>query len=391
MSNILIGVSGGIACYKIPSLCRLFKKAGHDVRVILTDNAARFVTPLTFESVTGTRAYTGEFDPGLDPELIEHIDLAAWADKFIIAPATANFLAKAACGIADNLLTSTLLAHTKPLYLVPSMNTNMFYNVATQANLKTLAERGHYVIEPASGDLACGTEGKGRMKEPEELFRIIEGEKLLEGKTVLITAGATVEAVDPVRFISNRSSGKMGLAVADKAMEMGARVKVIAGSVTADFSRFDTLCVESAVDMLKAVKELVPECDILIKAAAVADYAPIEASQQKIKKTDGEFVLRMKKNPDILKEIAILKKHTQVFCGFAAESENLANNALKKLNEKKLDMIVANDISRSDIGFGTDCNEADIFFADGGSEHFDKGSKHALAEVILTKAAGLLK
>jgi phosphopantothenoylcysteine decarboxylase/phosphopantothenate--cysteine ligase len=391
MANILIGVSGGIACYKIPNLCRLFKKAGHEVRVILTDNAARFVTPLTFESVTGIRAYIGEFDHGLDPDMIEHIDLAAWADKFIIAPATANFLAKATIGIADNLLTSTILAYTKPLYLVPAMNTNMFYHEATQANLKTLSARGHYIIEPDSGELACGTEGKGRMKDPEELFKLIEGEKPLKGKTVLITAGGTIEAVDPVRFISNRSSGKMGLAVADKAKEMGANVKVIAGNVTADFSRFDTVYVESAVDMLNAVTAHITNCDILIKAAAVADYAPIEAAPQKIKKTDGEFVLRMKKNPDILKEISHLKKYGQVFCGFAAESENLSDNALKKLNEKKLDMIVANDISRSDIGFGSDSNEAEIFFANGEKEHFKKGSKASLAELILTKAAGLLK
>jgi phosphopantothenoylcysteine decarboxylase/phosphopantothenate--cysteine ligase len=391
MANILIGVSGGIACYKIPSLCRLFKREGHDVKVILTENASKFVTPLTFESVTGNRAYTGEFDPGLDPEIIEHIELAGWADKFIIAPATANTVAKAAQGIADNLLASTLLVYTKPAYFVPAMNTNMFNHPATQNNLRILAERGNILIEPDSGELACGTSGKGRMKEPEELFRLIEGERPLAGLRVLVTAGATVEPIDPVRYISNYSSGKMGLAVALKARELGAEVKIIAGSISADCSGFDTVRVKSAEDMLKAVKENIGSCDILIKAAAVADYAPVEAALQKIKKSEGELVIRLKKNPDILKEIAPLKKHSQVFCGFAAESENLNKNAIRKLNEKKLDMIVANDISRKDIGFGSDDNEADIFFADGSSEHFDKGSKKKLAELILIRAAGLLK
>jgi phosphopantothenoylcysteine decarboxylase/phosphopantothenate--cysteine ligase len=390
MSNVLIGVSGGIACYKIPSLCRLFKKEGHNVKVILTENASRFVTPLTFESVTGNRAYTGEFDPGLDPDIIEHIDLAGWADKFIIAPATANLVAKAACGIADNLLTSTLLVYDKPVYFVPAMNTNMFNHPATQANLQTLAGRGHIVIEPDSGELACGTTGKGRMKEPEELFRLIDGGKPLKGKRVLITAGATIEAIDPVRYISNYSSGKMGLAVAAAARDMGADVRLIAGSIKADCSCFDTVFVKSAEDMLRAVKENLPDCDILVKAAAVADYAPAEMSSQKIKKTDSELVIRLKRNPDILKEIAQYKKPSQVFCGFAAESENLRDNALKKLDEKKLDMIVANDISRSDIGFDSDDNEAEIFFRNGQTEHFSKGTKKALAELILTRAAEML-
>lgn len=390
MANILIGVSGGIACYKIPTLCRLFKKDGHNVKVILTDNATKFVAPLTFEAVTGNRAYVGEFDERLEPGIIEHIDLAGWADKFIVAPATANLVAKAASGIADNLLTSTLLVYNKPVYFVPAMNTNMFNHPATQANLKTLSERGHIIIEPDSGELACGVSGKGRMKEPEVLYSLINREQILKGLKVLVTAGATVEPIDPVRFISNHSSGKMGIAVARKAVEMGAEVKVVAGNLSVDCSGLDVVKVETAEEMLIAVKELVPSYNILVKAAAVADYAPSEVASQKIKKNDEEMVIKLKKNPDILKEISSLKKHSQIFCGFAAESENLSKNAIRKLNEKKLDMIVANDISRSDIGFNTDENEADIFFSDGTTIHFDKGTKDVLAELILIKAKGLL-
>jgi phosphopantothenoylcysteine decarboxylase/phosphopantothenate--cysteine ligase len=391
MCNILIGVSGGIACYKIPSLCRLFKNAGHDVKVILTANAAKFITPLTFEAVTGNRACTDEFAGGLDPDVIEHIDLAAWADKFIIAPATANTVAKAAHGIADTLLHSTLLAYTGHVIYVPAMNTNMLENVATQENLKILASRGHHIIEPDSGSLACGTTGRGRMKDPEVIFSLIETEKPLKGRKVLITAGPTIEAIDPVRYISNRSSGKMGLALARMAKNMGADVKVIAGEVSVDFCGYDTVPVKSAAGMLKAVQENVGDCDILVMAAAVADYAPAEVSEQKIKKDSDELIIRLVKNPDILKEIASLKKPSQVFCGFAAESERLRENAVRKLNEKRLDMIVANDISRNDIGFSSDDNEVFIFFNDGRIIECNKDTKSKIAEIILKHATELLK
>ncbi|WP_022850008.1 bifunctional phosphopantothenoylcysteine decarboxylase/phosphopantothenate--cysteine ligase CoaBC [Limisalsivibrio acetivorans] len=390
MSNVLIGVSGGIACYKIPTLCRLFKRAGWNVKVIMTDNAARFITPLTFESVTGTRCYVGEFDPGLDPELIEHIDLAEWADLFIIAPATANTIAKITGGIADNLLTSTVLVYRRPLFVVPAMNTNMLENPMTQENLSKLERLGHTVMEPDSGELACGTTGKGRMPDPDVIFNMCAGPRPLAGKKVIVTAGPTVEAVDPVRFISNHSSGRMGLAVADAARSLGAEVLIIAGPLKVDTKEHELIPVISANDMLDALKENIDSCDILIMAAAVADYAPAEVSEHKIKKDESEMVLKLRRNPDILKELAPYKREGQVFCGFAAESQDVADNALKKLKSKSLDMIVANDISRNDIGFNSADNEAVIYFRDGSSKEFAKAGKFELGKAVLEYALDML-
>ena len=391
MSKFLIGVAGGIACYKTITLCRLLMKAGHDVRVIMTDNACKFITPLTFETITRNRAYTGEFDPGIAPDMIEHIDLAGWADEFVIAPATANVMAKIAHGIADNLLTSTALVYQRPIIFSPSMNVDMYADATTQENLQKLEKLGNRIIEPGVGEMACKAEGKGRMAEPEEIFEYLFADKPLSGIRVLVTAGPTVEPIDPVRYISNRSSGKMGTAIARKAVEMGAKVKVVSGPVTANLGGLDAINVQTADEMLNAVKANLADTDILIMAAAIADYKPADYSELKIKKTSDDMNIRLEKNPDILKTIAGDKQAGQVFAGFAAESNDVRENALKKLEAKKLDFIVANDISRSDIGFETDQNEVSMFFADGSTLESGKIDKSAVASIILDKALEIFR
>jgi len=386
MSKYLIGVSGGIACYKTLTLCRLLMKAGHDVRVVMTDNACQFVTPLAFETITRNRAYVGEFDAGLDPAIIEHIDLAGWADEFIIAPATANTIAKIAHGIADNLLTSTVLPYTKSIIFAPAMNVDMYANKLTQANLKKLEKLGHRIIEPGVGEMACDAEGKGRMAEPEEIFQYLCGDAPLAGINILVTAGPTAEPIDPVRYISNRSSGKMGAAIAKKAKELGANVKLVAGPVSISLEGMNAVSVTTASEMLDAVQENLDKTDILIMAAAVADYKPAEYSDKKIKKNDIEMSIALTRNPDILKTIAPLKKDGQVFVGFAAESHEVKENALKKLEAKRLDFIAANDISRNDIGFESEENEVAIYFADGSTFDTGKVPKVKVARIILDKA-----
>lgn len=391
MSNYLIGVTGGIACYKTITLCRLLMKAGHDVRVIMTDNACSFVTPLAFETITRNRAYVNEFQPGVDVGMIEHIDLAGWADEFVIAPATANTIAKAAYGIADSLLTSTMLAYQKPIVFAPAMNVDMYADVTTQENLAKLESRGHRIIEPGTGEMACKADGKGRMSEPEEIFEFLCGAKPLNGVKITVTAGPTVEPIDPVRYISNRSSGKMGLAIAKKAKEMGADVRLIAGPVTVSLEGMNPVRVQTAEQMLAAVREGLAETDILVMAAAVADYRPASYSEKKIKKTAEDMTVSLERNPDILKSISGEKLDRQVFAGFAAESNDVRENALKKLSEKNLDFIAANDISRKDIGFETDENELSLYFADGSSEDTGKVSKSAAAEAVLIRALEIFR
>lgn len=393
MSNILLGVSGGIAVYKVVHLARLLKKSGHTVRVILTENASKFVTPLTFEYISGNPVSIDEFAE-VRPDSIEHIGMGDWADAFLIAPATANTVAKMAHGIADNLLTSTIMAYPGTILVSPAMNTNMYLNPVTQENLALLKKRGHIVIDPDSGELACGITGAGRMPEPEVLVQHIEaflarktGE--LSGKKVVVTAGPTVEDIDPVRYISNRSSGKMGYAIAAEARSMGADVTLISGPVNLEAPDGVTVVpVRSAVDMLEALQKSVPEADMLVMAAAVADYAVEQVAEKKLKKEDGEdtFTLKLKKNPDILKTLAPHKKPSQVFVGFAAETHELAENAQKKLVAKNLDMIVANDVSRKDIGFDTDENETTLFFANEAPIQCEKAKKSSIARDVLAHA-----
>ncbi|WP_303851448.1 bifunctional phosphopantothenoylcysteine decarboxylase/phosphopantothenate--cysteine ligase CoaBC [Seleniivibrio woodruffii] len=389
--KILLGVTGGIACYKSVHLCRLMVKAGYEVKVIMTPAACSFVTPLTFQAITGNRIYINEFDAGVEPDIIEHVWLAGWADEFIIAPATANIIAKIAHGIADDLLTSTVLPYKKPIFIAPSMNVDMYANPVTQKNLALLSSFGHDLIDPNTGEMACRTEGKGRMAEPEEIFDYVFcKEKPLSGLKVLVTAGATAEAIDPVRFITNRSSGKMGLAVVRQAKALGAEVRLVAGLTSVGTEGFDTVKVQSALEMLDAVQKEIAQTDILVMAAAVADFRVAEYSETKIKKTDeAEITIRLVKNPDILKELAPLKKNGQVFAGFAAESDNLEVNARKKLAEKGLDMIAANDISRKDIGFETDDNEIMIFSSDREPFSTGKVSKDTAAEKLLLFAREL--
>jgi len=394
MSNILIGVTGGIAAYKIPQLCRFFTLNGHNVKIIMTESAAKFVTPLTFEAITGNRVYLDDFKEYIEPENIKHISLTDWADIFIIAPATANTIGKIANGIADNLLTSSVMAYdsNKPLILAPAMNTKMFKNRFFQKNLNLLRENGVFIVDPTFGILACRDEGQGKMAEPEDIFlysrRFLRKSSILKGKKVLVTAGPTVEYIDPVRYISNRSSGKMGYALAESAYEYGADVVLISGptNLKTFINKKDVI---SADQMYNEVISSLENIDILIMSAAVADYKIENYSEEKIKKNSESLELKLKKNKDILKEAAKFKSRNQIFVGFAAESHDLEANAVQKMKNKSLDMIVANDISRKDIGFDSEDNEVTIFFADGKRIKLEKMNKKLLSENIIKIIAGL--
>lgn len=390
MSNILIGVTSGIAVYKVPYLCRRFILDGHSVKVIMTESATKFVTPLTFESLTRNRVHIDDYETGAEPASIDHIDLGKWADVMIIAPATANTVAKFAHGIADNLLSSTYLAFEKgkPVFIAPAMNTNMYLNEVTQQNIDIVKNRGAQIIDPVEGELACRDKGVGKMREPEEIFETVvsalQKTSFLNGLKVIVTAGPTVEDIDPVRFISNRSSGKMGFAIGETAQKMGAEVLMISGPVSIR-TDLKTIFIRSASEMLETLKKHILQYDVLVMAAAVADYAVEEYVSTKINKKSEELVLRFKKNPDILSELSRMKKKEQIFIGFAAESDNLEKNALDKLERKNLDFIVANDISRNDIGFDSEDNEVTIFFRDGTKENIAICSKNKIAEIILSK------
>ncbi|UOD34487.1 bifunctional phosphopantothenoylcysteine decarboxylase/phosphopantothenate--cysteine ligase CoaBC [Deferribacteraceae bacterium V6Fe1] len=396
MSNILIGVTGGIAAYKIPLLCRKFIQNGDSVKVILTENAAKFVTPITLETLTKNRVYIDDFKVDVSPKDIEHIDLATWADLFIIAPATANTIAKIAYGIADNLLTSTILAYekNKPVYICPAMNTNMYINPITTDNINKLKDRGFVIIPPVEGELACKDVGIGKMQEPDKIFEFVLSSltkgQILKGKKVIVTAGPTVEDIDPVRYISNRSSGKMGYSLAETAKKFGAEVLLVSGPVNIKTS-LPIVHVKSAVEMLTVLKDKIFDYDILIMAAAVADYRVENVSVEKIKKDGDELLIKLVKNPDILTELSKLKKEGQIFVGFAAESNDLERYAKDKLERKKLDMIVANDISRKDIAFDSDFNEVFVFKKDGSKKHILKERKEKISEIILSEIVEYLQ
>lgn len=385
-TNILIGITGGIAAYKICSLIRLYKKAGANVRVIVTESALNFVTKLTLQTLSNNEVYVNNFE--IENYKPEHISLCDEADIFVLAPASANTISKAANGICDNLLTTTLCAFNKPVLFAPAMNTNMWENVFVQENIKKLINNGYTMIEPNSGFLACGTNGNGRMAEPEEIFDktlqvLNKNNKLLSGKKILITAGGTREKIDPVRYITNCSSGKMGLALADSAYEMGADVTLV--STFSVDKPYKNIVTESARDMEKVVKEELNSQDCVIMAAAVADYRIAEYSEQKIKKTsEDKLTLELVKNPDILKEIASLGTKTKIV-GFCAESENLIENAKIKIKNKGCDYLVANDISRKDIGFSSDCNEVYILDKNLNINHIKKDTKLNISKKILEK------
>lgn len=386
--TVLLGVTGGIAAYKIANLASALVKLHADVNVIMTQNATNFINPITFESLTGNKCIVDTFDRNFKFK-VEHIALAELADVFMIAPASANVIGKIANGIADDMLTTTFMACKKKKILAPAMNTNMYENPIVQDNIKKLKDYGMEIIEPATGYLACGTTGSGKLPDEkillEYILREVAYEKDLSGKTVLVTAGPTREAVDPVRFISNHSTGKMGYAIARCASLRGARVILVSGPVSIEPPLFaEIVPVVSAEDMYNAVMKYKYEADIIIKSAAVADYTPVTISSEKIKKQDGDMRIELKRTRDILKELGQSRRENQFICGFAMETENLIENAVKKLESKNVDMIVANSLKTEGAGFGTDTNAVTFITKDGKTE-LPLMSKDDVAMKILDK------
>ena len=376
--TVLLGVTGGISAYKTVYVASGLRKLGYDVHVVMTENATKFVTPLTFETMSKNRCTVDTFDRNFEYD-VKHISLAQAADIALIAPATANTIAKLAHGIADNMLTTTLLACTCPVLIAPTMNTRMFENPATQENLEILRRRGYEIIEPATGMLACGVEGKGKMPEPDVLIGYVEQwiskEKDMEGLNVLVTAGPTEEAVDPVRFITNHSSGKMGYAIARMAARRGANVTLVSGRTALPREPFvETVDILSAEDMFHAVTERAPDMDIIIKAAAVADFTPANPADQKIKKADlvaddtegyGGMSISLAPTRDILAYLGENRRDGQFLCGFAMETQDLLKNAAEKLVKKNVDMICANSLKTKGAGFAGDTNVVTIMTKDG--------------------------
>lgn len=389
--KIVLGVTGGIAVYKAVDLVSRLRKAGCEVRVVMTEHAQQFVTPLTFKEISGNAVATSMWNANQEFN-VEHIALANWADAFLVAPATANILAKMACGIADDLLSTTLLAAQAPIVVCPAMNTGMYQNPATQENIAKLQERGVTVMPPAVGHLACGTSGPGRLPEPQQIVEFMSAffagrEGDLRGLRVLVTAAGTREPIDPVRYVGNRSSGKMGYAVAQMAAERGADVLLISGpSALAAPPNVRVVNVETTNEMLEACLAAYGDVDIVIKAAAVADYRPRDVADQKIKKkTDDALTVVMDKNPDILKTLGA-KKDQQVLVGFAAETQNLLANAREKVVKKNLDMIVANDVTAAGAGFNSDTNIVKFLFANGDVRELEQMPKVDVANRILDEA-----
>lgn len=392
--KVIVGVSGGIAAYKVAELVRLFVKADVHTRVAMTSNATRFVSPLTFEALSGNRVVWDMFDQ--EGTVMDHISWGQESDLIIIAPATANFIAKLTHGIGDDFLSTMVLAATAKVLVCPSMNSQMFANPSVQDNLRLLRERAITVMEPGEGSLACNTEGPGRLPEPEEIMelaRILMTPQDLSGLKVLVTAGPTIEPIDPVRHITNRSSGKMGYALARAAKQRGASVILVSGptSLKPPFG-VDFHGVRTAEEMRKAVFENRSGCDMFIKAAAVSDYRPRQSAKQKIKKGEDTLSLELVRTHDILAELGDAKKESPcVLVGFAAETEHLLANAKKKLRSKNLDMIVANDISGDGAGFEADTNRVKLIYGDGQVEDLPLMTKDEVAHLILKRAKPFLE
>lgn len=391
--SIIIGVSGGIAAYKTAYLVSALSKTEADVNVIMTDNACEFISPLVFETLTGNKCYVDTFDRNFKFD-VEHISLAKKADIFMIAPATANVIAKIANGIADDMLTTTFLASKCKKIVSPAMNTAMFENQITQDNIAKLKKYGIGVVEPRNGLLACGDTGAGKMPEPDFLFDVIEREiareKDMLGKKVLVTAGATMESLDPVRFLTNHSSGKMGFAIAKEAMLRGAEVTVVKANTTAEIPNFVKIVeVSSAKDMFDAVTALSDQQDIIVKAAAVADYTPESYVDSKIKKKDGDLSIPLKRTMDILKYLGENKKEGQFLCGFSMETDNMLENSKAKLSKKNADMIVANNLRDAGSGFKTDTNAVTLITRDG-HRSLELKSKAEVAKEIFDEILGLI-
>ena len=384
--TVLLGVTGSIAAYKIANLASMLKKLHCDVHVLMTQNATNFINPITFETLTSNKCLVDTFDRNFQFS-VEHVSLAKLADVVLIAPASANVIGKLACGIADDMLTTTVMACRCKKILSPAMNTNMFHNPIVQDNLEKLERFGYEIIKPASGYLACGDVGEGKMPEPETLLSYIMKEvafpKDLTGKKILVTAGATRESIDPVRFITNHSSGKMGTALARAAMLRGADVTLVAAHMEAQAPMFvHVVPVKSAADMFEAVTSRAPEMDVIIKAAAVADYTPETTADSKMKKKDGDLSIPLKRTQDILKYLGEHKKPGQILCGFSMETDNVIENSRKKLAGKNADMICANSLRTAGAGFGVDTNVITVITPDADVE-LELMTKDAAAHRIL--------
>ena len=384
--HVLLCVTGGIAVFKAAALTSKLVQEGAIVKVIMSASACKFVTPLTFQALSRHEVYTDTFAEK-DPSVISHIDLADWADVILVAPATANTIGKLANGIADDMITTTLLAATAPVWIAPAMNVHMYEHAAVQQNMLTLQRFGYHFIEPGEGFLACGYVAKGRLEEPETIIALLkefwQEKQLLAGKKILVTAGPTRERIDPVRYLSNFSSGKMGYAIVQEAIKMGADVTLVTGPTDLQVpSGAKVVRVESAQDMLEAVLSRYPDMDVVIKTAAVADYRPKTVHSEKMKKRAGELVLELERTTDILKTLGE-KKEQQLLIGFAAETVDVAYYAQQKLETKNLDMIVANDVKAEGAGFGTDTNIVTMYKQSGDVIPLPLLSKAAVAHRIL--------
>ncbi|PCF74745.1 phosphopantothenoylcysteine decarboxylase [Staphylococcus delphini] len=397
MKNILLAVTGGIAAYKAIDLTSKLTQGGYDVRVMLTEHAQQFVTPLSFQAISRNAVYTNTFLEE-NPAEIQHIALGDWADAIVVAPATANIISKLSHGIADDMVTTTILATTTPKFMAPAMNVHMFENPRIQANIQTLIDDGYHFIEPGEGFLACGYVAKGRMAEPLEIKAVIDrqGQENAEKsqsayfnhKKVLVTAGPTVETIDPVRFVSNRASGKMGYAIAEALQKVGAEVTLVTGPTSIEPPRHvEVVQVTTAEEMFQAVKQRFEQQDIIFKTAAVSDYTPVEPLPHKMKKQDGDVTVTFKRTQDILKYIGE-HKTTQKLVGFAAETQNMESYAQDKLARKNADVIIANNVGDTSIGFSSDNNEVSLYFKDGTFETLQKGPKKKLAFQILSILEG---
>ncbi|WP_233509779.1 bifunctional phosphopantothenoylcysteine decarboxylase/phosphopantothenate--cysteine ligase CoaBC [Staphylococcus pseudintermedius] len=393
MKNILLAVTGGIAAYKAIDLTSKLTQGGYDVRVMLTEHAQQFVTPLSFQAISRNAVYTNTFLEE-NPAEIQHIALGDWADVIVVAPATANIISKLSHGIADDMVTTTLLATTTPKFMAPAMNVHMFENPRIQANIQTLIDDGYHFIEPGEGFLACGYVAKGRMAEPLEIKAVIDrqGQKNAEkiqsayfrDKKVLVTAGPTIETIDPVRFVSNRASGKMGYAIAEALQKVGAEVTLVTGPTSIEAPRHvEVLQVTTAEDMFQAVRQRFKQQDIIFKTAAVSDYTPVDPLPHKMKKQNGDVTVTFKRTQDILKYLGE-HKTTQKLVGFAAETQNMESYAQDKLARKNADVIIANNVGDTSIGFSSDNNEVSLYFKDGTFETLQKGPKKKLAFQILS-------
>ena len=384
--NIVLGVTGGIACFKAAALASMLKKQHADVQVIMTENATQFVTPLTFEQLTGNKALVDTFDRSF-VHSVEHVAVADRADFVLIAPATANVIAKLAHGIADDMLTTTVLACRCPKAIAPAMNTGMYENPVTQDNIETLRHYGGEIVEPAEGHLACGAEGKGRLPEPEDLLEValfaLAHEKDFAGRRVLVTAGPTQEALDPVRYLSNHSTGRMGYAIAAAAARRGAEVTLVSGPTALKKPAYvRTVDVVCAQEMFDAVMRFAPDADIIIKAAAVADYRPASVADNKLKKSDDALSVPLERTKDILGTLGKNKRNGQFLCGFSMETENVVENSRNKLQKKNLDLIAANNVKTPGAGFAVETNVLTLIDANGETA-LPLMSKTAAADALL--------